>query len=78
MKPPQFVIRYAVGLQEREAVVVANGHSLADYVDRLEEAMEQALTTEPPSTPFLAWSLAAGGAVVIRIDSIIALEASGV
>ncbi|GAA5070749.1 hypothetical protein [Streptomyces similanensis] len=75
LKPAQFVIRYAVGQHERQAVVLANGHSLEEHVDRVEALMDPAAHTVLTRTPFATWPLAAGGAVAIRIDSIIAFEA---
>lgn len=74
-EPTQLVIRYAIGQQEREAVVLTNGHSLEDHVKRLESLMESAAITESTAATFVTWPLAAGAAVAIRIDSIIALEA---
>jgi hypothetical protein len=71
--PQQIIVRYAVGGQEREAVVLANGRSLEDHVERLEALTES--PTFPPSTLYVSWPLAAGGSVAIRLDSIIALEA---
>ncbi|WP_369377550.1 hypothetical protein [Streptomyces sp. cg36] len=71
----RLIIRYVVGQQEREAVVLANGHSLEKHVNRLEALMESAALTESVATTFVTWPLASGGAVAIRIDSIIALEA---
>ncbi|MFG2148649.1 hypothetical protein ACGFRG_31305 [Streptomyces sp. NPDC048696] len=71
----RLVIRYVVGQQEREAVVLANGHSLEKHVKRLEALMESAAITESVAMTFVTWPLVSGGAVAIRIDSIIALEA---
>ncbi|MEU7149196.1 hypothetical protein AB0B15_14340 [Streptomyces sp. NPDC045456] len=77
-EPTQLVIRYAVGQQEREAVVLTNGHTLEEHVQRLEALMEQAAIAETTIVDtFVTWPLVAGGAVAIRLDSIIALEDPG-
>lgn len=72
--PSQIVVRYAIGDQEREVVVLTNGHSLEEHSNRLE-----ALTESPtPGVTYVTWPIASGGAVAIRVDSIIALESSDV
>ncbi|MFE7113960.1 hypothetical protein ACFU99_00835 [Streptomyces sp. NPDC057654] len=78
--PTKLVVRYVIGQQEREALVLANGHSLKEHVDRLEAIMETNNHFDEDTTPadsFVTWPLAAGGAVAIRVNSIIALEALG-
>ncbi|MGW0573035.1 hypothetical protein [Streptomyces tauricus] len=73
-KPERIIVRYAIGDQEREVLVRANGRSLEEHVDRLE-----ALTESPVArATYVNWPLDSGGAVAIRIDSIIALEAPAV
>lgn len=69
---PEMVVRYAVGGQEREVVVLTNGRSFEDHVGRL-----QSLSDSPIDDPetYVPWPLAGGGAVAIRLDSIVALEA---
>ncbi|MEU2514732.1 hypothetical protein [Streptomyces syringium] len=69
--PPQMIVRYAIGAQEREAVVLTNGHSLEEHTGRLESLTESPV----PSVTYVTWPLAGGGAVAIRLDTIIALEA---
>lgn len=71
--PPQMTVRYVVGTQEREAVVLTNGHSFEAHISRLQGYDE--LRDEPTDLLYLTWPLAAGGAVAIRTDSIVALEA---
>lgn len=69
----QMIVRYAIGGQEREVAVLTNGHTFEEHVQRLET-----LTEVPPvdlGSTYVTWPLAGGGAVAIRIDSIIALEA---
>ncbi|MEU9198129.1 hypothetical protein [Streptomyces hundungensis] len=52
LKPSRFVIRYAVGQHEREAVVLANGHSLEEHVDRVEVLMDPVTRATLTPTPF--------------------------
>lgn len=66
------IIRYAVGGQDREALVLANGFSVEDHVQRVQTLNEG--TVRPPTAKFVRWPLAAGGMVAIRLDSIIAIE----
>lgn len=70
----QLVIRYAIGQQEREAVVLAKGHTLEHHVGRLESLIESAVFRKSGAATYLTWPLATGGAVAIRIVSIIAIE----
>ncbi|MFC8008466.1 hypothetical protein ACFUCH_35470 [Streptomyces olivaceus] len=70
--PPQMIIRYVIGMQEREALVLTKGHSLEDHVERVESLTESPIS----AATYATWPLAQGGAVAIRIDSIIAFEAS--
>ncbi|MFD7416865.1 hypothetical protein ACFW9S_38105 [Streptomyces anulatus] len=70
------IVRYAIGSQEREAVVRSNGHSLKDHVERLQGLRENAeYTSKGPAASWAPWTLATGGGIFIRLDSIIAIEA---
>lgn len=70
--PPQMTIRYVIGTQEREALVLTKGHSLEEHIERVESLTESPIS----AATYVTWPLARGGAVAIRIDSIIAFEAS--
>ncbi|MEU2578749.1 hypothetical protein ACIP3B_36245 [Streptomyces anulatus] len=67
------LIRYAIGGQEREALVLANGFSVKDHVDRVQTLTQQPQVT-PTTSKWVPWPLAAGGMIAIRLDSIIAIE----
>lgn len=71
--PPKLVVRYVVGGREREALVLTNGRSLEDHVQRLTYLEELSDSNDRPA--YVTWPLAAGGAVAIRIDSIVVIEA---
>ncbi|MFF2902830.1 hypothetical protein [Streptomyces sp. NPDC057966] len=71
LKTETLVIHYAIGGQEREASVLATGHSLEEHIGRLEALSESPLD----SITYVTWPLVAGGAIAIRIESIIAIEA---
>ncbi|EST17865.1 hypothetical protein [Streptomyces niveus] len=70
LKPSQIIVRYAVGGQEREALVLANGRTIEDHTARLES-----MDDPPAGLTYVPWPLASGGTIAIRLDSIIALEA---
>ncbi|MFJ1840020.1 hypothetical protein ACIOJ9_39975 [Streptomyces sp. NPDC088175] len=69
----RLAIRYAVGGQQHCATVLASGHSLEEHVDRLEALGKSSGLTG--GLTYVSWPLAEGGAVAIRLDSIVALEA---
>ncbi|MFI9630355.1 hypothetical protein [Streptomyces sp. NPDC052042] len=59
-------VRYAVGNQDREALVITGGMSLADHVERLESG----------GSAWVSFILARGGRISLRLDSVVALELS--
>ncbi|EST17887.1 hypothetical protein M877_39965 (plasmid) [Streptomyces niveus NCIMB 11891] len=68
---PELIVRYAIGGQEREAHVLANGHTLEAHTERLESLAEPSLA----GPNYVQWTLVAGGQVSIRLDAIVAIEA---
>lgn len=61
-------VRYAVGSQEREALVLTGGFRLDDHLERLQSG---AGGDTPDWVTFL---LAGGGGIGLRLDSIVAIE----
>lgn len=68
-EPTRMTVRYAIGGQERHAVVLPYGHSLEDHLEGLE-------TNADAGHAYTIFQLADGGQIAIRIDSIVAIEAT--
>ncbi|MFB6955376.1 hypothetical protein ACFCXP_37665 [Streptomyces niveus] len=57
-------VRYAVGDQERDVLVLTQGLALSDHVERLQNA----------ERPWVTFALPEGGGIGLRISAIVALE----
>ncbi|MFF3265321.1 hypothetical protein ACFYWO_39935 [Streptomyces sp. NPDC002932] len=61
-------VRYEIGGREREEVVVMDGFSLPDHVDRLESPSRGGLVD------FVVFGRLARPSIAIRLDRIVALD----